>query len=248
MRRRTRLWITCGAVVVAAAGAAAVGFAESGTASNDDPDYSAVVESRTANAQSLGGTSSADDVVSMADLDDAASLRDAIAQAEWRDPDGTGNLALAGAQPAGAVEFPEGVTYPKAVTLLFMAAVADKAPAGARLVASLPVGKVAVVPPDGSGKVIIDLRIPFAFSPTGDGGKILLPSVSSDPGEAPEATNARGFRMFGRAGWPIGARVVPMILPRCMRLFALDDSDSPACRPSDIALQDLNLLKGPRLP
>lgn len=208
------------------------------------PSIEKTTADRASNAAALlGSGSETNSVASLTDLADDRRIARRIQEAPWSDPDGARDLALSRAPRLGALRFPAGVSYAKAITVLYMAMIANQAPAGATLVNPLPDGKVALVPEPELGSVVLDLRAPFGYQPGAGGGRILLPSVGSAPNET-----ASGDRAFEDRSWTIGGRVVPAILPPCMRMDDPNDTSPAQCSPADIPLQDLNLLAGPRLP
>lgn len=214
--------------------------------SEPEPDYTAATQARAANAKVLGPSSASSDTLGLDALEDDATIARKLSSAPWSDPDGLRKRSLADTPDLGALSFPPGVTYAEAVTQIFMAAVSGRAPRGARLTPSLPLGTVAVVPSTGEGPIEIDLRVPFGYEPDGQGGgRISLPSVALERDATP-STQVE-YRRFGRAGWPIGARAVPVILPACMRIPNRDATPT-GCTVNDVAIQDLDLLRGPKLP
>lgn len=234
-------------VIAALTGATAVGFAVTG-GGEEEPDLRHVVAGRATSAAALGGTANADRTISIDVLAEDAEIASAISRAPWSDPDGARDRRLERADDLGALAFPAGTSYAEAATQLFMAAVAGRAPRSAHLVEALPEGVVAALPATDRGQVVLDLRAPFGYLPDDDGGIILGPSVGFDPGESLSDVAGRPWRRFGRAGWPRGGRLVPVILPPCMRMTTTADAPATRCTPADQPLQDLTLLKGPRLP
>ena len=241
--RRLALVICATAAAVLGAG---IGFAVA-ILSDGSPDYSAAVAARANNAEALGGLHGETGTASLADVVSGSQIEAAIKKTAWSDPDGGGNMRLENADPVGALSFDVGISYAEATTRLFMAAVAGGAPRGAKLVEPLSMGKVALIDASRNGQVTLDLRAPFGYRPDSRGGEILLPSVGFPPSVSAEDASSRPIRRFGRAGWPIGAHVIPMILPPCMRMASRTES-SGACGVEDIALQDQSLLQGPPLP
>lgn len=239
-RGRTRLTrriaLAAAIAVIGAVAVAALGLPSRG--GDTDDEVAGVVAARDENAAALGGRASEADIVPADILQDDAPMARAFAVVR-RQTDGGPTRSLVSAPDVGALEFPPGVSYPTAVTQLYMGVATGKGIRGARLVASLPRGTVAIVPPPGTGQVTIDLRAPFAYDPGQGGGRIYPASIALEAGpeDTPSLPRSAG-------GWPRGALVGIPILPPCMRIGARDEPARPACAGGELAVQDLGLLRG----
>lgn len=238
-----RVFLAVLAGIAIAGIAAAVSF--SAISSDTDDDIAGVIADRGGNAAALGGTVGADSTVSPDVLIDDPSAAAEIAVVR-ENADGRPGRRLDIVQPTTALEFTAGISYPEAVTRLYMAAATGTALRGARLVPPLPAGKVAIVPADPGGSVTLDLRAPFGYDPSAPGRRIYPASIAFDAGLSVEEIDATPRSSVG--DWPQGARVGIAILPPCMRLSSRDDLESPACGRGDLSVQDLAKLQGPRLP
>lgn len=244
--RRPGATVLAGGVCVLALAAVAVGVATRASGDDEQPGLRAAVAARGENARESGGLRAADARISLDQFADDASFAARIERARWTDPDGLGDMDLGSAPDIGALEFPPGVSYPEAATRMLVAAVLGKAPRGARSVPGLPPGKIAVIPAGDDASVVIDLRAPFGYAPNdAGGGRIMLPSAVFD---SPAQAAAAKWRRFGTRGRLTGARVNVKILPSCMRMASVDDAPGPVCGVGDIAIDDTDLLRGPRMP
>ena len=138
----------------------------------------------------------------------------------------------------GAWEFPDGVSYPEALTAVFVAERRGGTPAGARRVEPLPHGTVALIP-DAGGPVVIDLSASYGYDPATR--ERYVPSVRVLPGtplEQVEADIDAGMAI------PRGVALDIPILPDCMRIASRTEP-AVACGPEDQPLRDADLLAGP---
>lgn len=147
----------------------------------------------------------------------------------------------------GAVAFPADVSYADAVTLVYMAMVSDRVPAGARLVPSLPQGKtVRLVQGEGP---VVDLGAPFDYVNISTDYIVRAPSLNFDSNVSIGELAGVPGRDRVDAPWPIGAHVDIPILPACRIVSAASGSSPASCDlTKDSSYIDTRELLGPRLP
>lgn len=171
------------AVVVPFASGIAIA-ASTSSKGETEPDVSKAVATRAENARLLGGVLKADTTISVDVLVEHQLIGSQLALA-LQNSDGVAQRQLDSASELGSISFPPGVSFPEAITQLYMAAVQKKAPFGASLGPSLPRGKVVMVPSSARGSIVIDLKAPFGYEPGSPGRRILPASIAFDPSLAP---------------------------------------------------------------
>lgn len=137
--------------------------------------------------------------------------------------DGPSNPALGDVSSPGALEFPAGTSYAEALRELYMAERLGKAPAGVRLVSSLPRGAVVLRDP-GADTITIELSAPNGYLPEA-GDRIQRWNLAYPAGATKEeiAEADRG-RQRPEAPWAKGRYVLTPDLPDCM---TITDRDAP---------------------